>query len=185
MATCKDMTDMSVTDLVRVDLMGLIMVGFILAVMLTSVSIPFILMAGIQLAIFLNLTITYVNGNFIPYITLASLSSIQLGSCVNYAIFLIARYREERQTLFPNEAMQKSLLGTAPAIFGSGLCLFCSTIGMVFISDIEMFKSLALLIGRGALISVAIVLILLPGVIIVCDKLILSTSLGWKKVIKE
>jgi len=185
MATCKDMTDMSVTDLVRVDIMGLILVGFIITVMLTSVSIPFILMAGIQLAIFLNLTITYFNGNFIPYITLASLSSIQLGSCVNYAIFLIARYREERHISLPNEAMQKSLLGTAPAIFGSGLCLFCSTIGMVFISDIEMFKSLALLIGRGALISVAVVLILLPGVIIVCDKLILFTSLGWKKVIKE
>ena len=185
MATCKDMTDMSVTDLVRVDLMGLIMVGFILAVMFTSVSIPFILMAGIQLAIFLNLTITYVNGNFIPYITLASLSSIQLGSCVNYAIFLISRYREERQKLLPRAAMHKSLLGTAPAIFGSGLCLFCSTIGMVFISDISMFQSLALLIGRGALISVAVVLILLPGVIIVCDKLICATSLGWRKVIKE
>ncbi|KQC11745.1 MAG: hypothetical protein APR62_09210 [Smithella sp. SDB] len=185
LSTSKDMADISTSDLLRVDLMGLIMVCLIIAIMLTSVSIPIILVASIQLAIFLNLTITYVNGNVLPFITLVSLSSIQLGSCVNYAIFLIARYREERHTSLPNTAMQRSLLGTAPAIFTSGLCLFCSMIGMVFISDISMFKSLALLIGRGALISVAVVLILLPGIIIVCDKLIRSTSLGWRKVIKE
>ena len=184
-ATSKDMSDISVTDLVKVDLLGLIMVILIIAVMLTSVSIPVILVASIQLAIFLNLTITYVTGSLIPYITLACLSSVQLGSCVNYAIFLISRYREERQTLLPRAAMQKSLLGTAPAILTSGLCLFCSTIGLVFISDVSMFKVLALLIGRGALISVAVILILLPGVIMVCDKLIRATSFGWKKLIKE
>jgi uncharacterized protein len=184
-ATSKDITDLSASDLVKVDMAGLVLVGIILMIMFTSISIPILLIAGIQLAIYLNLTIPYVNGHLIPYITLSCLSSIQLGSCVNYAIFLISRYREERQKFAPKEAMLASLLGTGSAIFTSGLCLFCSTIGMVFISDVNMFKVLSLLIGRGALISVGVILLLLPGIIVIFDKLIRSTSLGWKKSIKK
>ena len=183
-ATSKDITDLSASDLVKVDITGLILVGVILMIMFTSVSIPILLIGGIQLAIYLNLTIPYVNGHLIPYITFSCLSSIQLGSCVNYAIFLISRYREERRNQAPKEAMLASLLGTGSAIFTSGLCLFCSTIGMVFISDVNMSKELSLLIGRGALISVGVILVLLPGVIVIFDKLIISTSLGWKRPIE-
>ena len=181
----KDMTDLSATDLVKVDISGVISILAIVTIVFASFSIPVILVAAILLAIFINVSIPYLFGHSIPYITFSSITAIQLGTCVNYAIFLMTRYREERRKHPARQAMINSWVGTAPAIITSGLCLFSATIGMVFISDVSMIRSLSLMIGRGAILAVVVILILLPGVILTFDKLIIATSYGWRKAIKE
>ncbi|MEN6474837.1 MAG: MMPL family transporter [Syntrophaceae bacterium] len=181
----KDMTDLSATDLVKVDISGVISILLIVTIVFASFSIPVVLVAGILLAIFINVSIPYLFGHSIPYITFSSITAIQLGTCVNYAIFLMTRYREERRTHPARQAMILSWVGTAPAIITSGLCLFSATIGLVFISDVSMIRSLSLMIGRGAMLAVGVILILLPGVILTFDKIIIATSYGWRKAIKE
>jgi len=181
----RDLTDLSAHDLAKVDIAGIISICLIVAAVFVSVSIPVALVAGILLAIFINVSIPSLFGHSIPYITFSCITSIQLGTCVNYAIFLMTRYREERHKLHADHAMIASLVGTAPAIVTSGVCLFCSTIGLVFISDVSMIQSLSLMIGRGAILAVAVILFLLPGVILISDKIICRTSMGWKKAVKE
>jgi uncharacterized protein len=181
----KDLTDLSAKDLAKVDISGVIGILLIVTIVFASFSIPVVLVAAILLAIFINISIPYLFGHSIPYITFSCITTIQLGTCVNYAIFLMTRYREERIKHPARDAMILSLTGTAPAILTSGVCLFCATIGLVFISDVSMIQSLSLMIGRGAIIAVAVTLLLLPGVILIADKLICATSYGWKKAIKE
>lgn len=181
----KDLTDLSAPDLAKVDIAGVISILVIVALVFASLSIPVILVAGILLAIFINVSIPYLFGHSIPYITFSSITSIQLGTCVNYAIFLMTRYREERQKNTAKQAMILSLIGTAPAILTSGLCLFCAMIGLVFISDVSMVQSLSLMIGRGAIVAVAVILFLMPGIILLTDKLIRATSYGWRNAKKE
>jgi len=181
----KDLTDLSAPDLAKVDIAGVISIFLIVAIVFVSFSIPVVLVAGILLAIFINVSIPFLFGHSIPFITFSCITSIQLGTCVNYAIFLMTRYREERQKHTAKHAMVLSLVGTAPAILTSGMCLFCAMIGVVFISDVSMLQSLSLMIGRGAIVAVAVILFLLPGVILIADKLICTTSYGWRKFIKE
>lgn len=185
LAVSKDLTDLSATDLVKVDVSGVISILLIVTLVFASFSIPLVLVAGILLAIFINVSIPYLFGHSIPYITFSCITAIQLGTCVNYAIFLMTRYREERRKHSARQAMILSWVGTAPAIITSGLCLFSATIGLVFISDVSMIRSLSLMIGRGAILAVLVILILLPGVILTADKLIRATSYGWSKAIKE
>jgi len=181
----KDMTDLSAADLVKVDIAGVLSILIIVTIVFASFSIPVVLVAAILLAILINVSLPYLFGHSIPYITFSSITAIQLGTCVNYAIFLMTRYREERMKHTARHAMTLSLVGTAPAIITAGLCLFCATIGMVFISDVSMVQSLSLMIGRGALLAVVVTLILLPGVILTFDKIICATSYGWSKAKKE
>ena len=176
----KDLTDLSAQDLATVDLTGLIGICLIITMVFFSLSIPIVLVTGILLAIFINVSIPYLFGHSIPYITFSCITSIQLGTCVNYAIFLMSRYKEERRTHPPKTAMVASLVGTAPAVLTSGMCLFSATVGLVFISDVSMVQSLALMIARGALLAAAIIILLLPGLILVTDKIICATSVGWK-----
>ncbi len=149
-------------------------------------SIPVILIAGIQLAIFVNLAIPFYLGHAVPYLTFTVISSIQLGTTVDYAILLMSRYKEERTRHGRKEAMIQTLNGSIPAILISGMSLFAATIGLVFISNVNTLKSMSLMIGRGALISMAVIIVLLPSIILVMDKLIVKTSYGWKKsIVKE
>ena len=180
-AISKDLTDLSAADLETIDFAALIGICLIITLFFTSATIPFILVAGIMLAIFINVSIPYLLGNRIPYITFSTITAIQLGTCVNYAIFLMSRYREERRRNDPIPSMINSLSGTIPTIFTSAMCLFCATIGLVFISDVSMVQSLALMIGRGALLGAGVIIFLVPGVILLTDKLICLTSFGWKK----
>ncbi|MEA2102012.1 MAG: MMPL family transporter [Thermodesulfobacteriota bacterium] len=177
----KDLFDISQADIIHVNMASLIAILAIVTIVFMSVSIPVILVAAIQLAIFINLAIPFYMSSTIPYITFTSISAIQLGSTVDYAILLMSRYKHERQGLNPRDAMIKALSGSIPAILIAGFSLFAATIGVVFISDVDTLKSLSLMIARGALISMTVIICLLPSIIVVSDRIIRATSLGWKK----
>ncbi len=175
-AISRDLTYMSARDIPRVRLASMVVVLAIIMLSFRSLSIPVILVAGIQLAIFINLAFAWIFGTTLPFLTFTAISAIQLGATVDYAILLMARYREERINLAPAPAMRSSLNKAAPAIATSALCLFAATIGVTFANNVEMIQSMCLLIARGAIVSMLIILTLLPAVIVGCDRLINATT---------
>ncbi|MBN2652659.1 MAG: MMPL family transporter [Spirochaetales bacterium] len=179
-STSYDLMQLSSRDIEIVNLFSFLAILLIVTIVFMSGSIPIILIAGIQLAIFINLAIPYYLGQTVPYLTFTSISAIQLGTTVDYAILLMSRYKEERRFADKNEAMIKTISGSLPSIFISGISLFAATISLVFVSDVETIQSLAAMIARGALISMSIIILLVPAVILVCDKIIIHTSVGWK-----
>jgi hypothetical protein len=177
----KDMMDISKRDIKVVDLASLLSIILIIALFMRSVSIPFVLVAAIELAIYTNLSIPYAMGRSIPFLTITSISSIQLATTVDFSILLMSRYSQWRKTLPKKEAMIKALSGGLGAITISGLSLAAATSGIALTSHVSAVSSLTLTIARGALISTAVIVFLLPAFILTCDKIISHTSIGFLK----
>ncbi len=177
----KDMKDLSVIDLKWVNILSIGLIALIIAVSFRSLSIPVILVAVIQLAIWLNLSIPFITGKPVYFLTSIFISAIQLGTTVDYAILLTSRYKENLAVLKPVEAMQKTIKDTGQSIFTSALILFAGTIGITLISKIETTSELTNMIGRGALISMALIYFGLPALLIIFEKFIGWTTLGWRR----
>jgi uncharacterized protein len=177
----KDMMDISKRDIPVVDMASLLSILVIIALFMRSVSIPFVLVAAIELAIYTNLSIPYAMSLSIPFLTITSISSIQLATTVDFSILLMSRYRQWRKTLSKKEAMIKALSGGMGAITISGLSLAAATSGIALSSHVSAVSSLTFMIARGALISTAIIVLLLPSFILTCDKIITHTSMGFLK----
>lgn len=178
----KDLITIADSDFKRVNTLSIIAVFTIILMVFTSFSIPVLLIILIMLAIFINMSIPYYLGHSIPFIAGIVIGSIQLGATVDYAILLTTRFREEiREGHEKFEAMEISVRESAKSIITSGLAFFGSTIGVAVISQIEIIKSLSSMIARGALISTGVILFILPGVLVVSESLIRSTSRNWNK----
>jgi uncharacterized protein len=177
----KDLMDISKRDIPVVDMASLLSILVIIALFMRSVSIPFVLVAAIELAIYTNLSIPYAMGRSIPFLTITSISSIQLATTVDFSILLMTRYGQWRKILPKKEAMIKALSGGMGAITISGLSLAAATSGIALTSHVSAVSSLTLMIARGALISTAVIVFLLPSFILTCDKIITHTSIGFLK----
>ncbi len=146
---------------------------------LRSVSLPVILVLVIELAIYINLAISGFDGAVLPFIASIVVGTVQLGATVDYAILLTNRYQTERRLgKAKEEAAHIALSTSIPSVLTSALGFFAATIGVGLYSDVDMIGTLCLLLGRGALISMALVLCLLPALLIACDGLISKTSWG-------
>jgi len=136
--------------------------------------------ASIEAAIAINLGIPYFTGASLPFIASIILGTIQLGATVDYSILMTTRYREERALgRTPREAAQQALEHCSQSILTSGLTFFAATFGVAVISQIELMRSICLLISRGALISTVVILVVLPAALMLLDGLIRRTTLGW------
>ena len=147
-----------------------------------SVSIPIILVMAIELAIFINMGIPFYTGNSMPFIASIVIGCIQLGATVDYAILMTTRFREELRNGHDKvKASEIAVKGSAKSIVTSGLTFFAATIGVYFISDMEVIKSLCLMMARGALISMLVIIFILPSLLLVSEKFISVTSRNWRK----
>ena len=145
-----------------------------------SLSIPVLLVASIESAIFINMGIPYFTGTKLPFIASIVIGTVQLGATVDYAILMATRFREERQRgLGPREAAQVACRYCSQSILSSGLTFFAATIGVSAISRMELLKSICLLISRGALISMFVIIVILPCLLQLIDPLIRHTTLHW------
>lgn len=128
----------------------------------------------------INLGLPYFTGSTIPFIASIVLGTIQLGATVDYAILMTTRYREERNNgLAPREAAAISVQTCAPSIITSGLTFFAATVGLSFVSKIDLIRSLCLLISRGAIISMLVILFVLPALLVLFAPVIRKTSWHW------
>ncbi|MEA4826290.1 MAG: MMPL family transporter, partial [Clostridium sp.] len=176
----KDLIEIADTDFKRVSIASIIAIFGIILIVFRSLSVPVILVLAIQLAIFINMGIPYYTGTVLPFVASIVIGTIQLGATVDYAILLTTRFREEMRNGYDKfKAMEIAVQGSAKSIVTSALSFFAATAGVGLISNIEMISSLCILMARGALISMAIILFVLPSILLVSEKVIVATSKGF------
>jgi len=184
----KDLIDITDKDFKTVSFISIIAVFVIIMLVLRSLSLPVILVAVIEFAIFINMGIPYYTGTVLPFIASICISTIQLGATVDYAILMTTRYKLERGNgLDKVEAVRIAHSTSMPSILVSALCFFAATFGVGLYSDIDIISSLCNLMARGAIISMLVVMLILPAMYMVFDKIICRREIkcGFKKLENE
>ena len=175
----KDMIDTTGHDFQVVNAVSIVAIFVIIALVEKSFSLPFVLIAVIELAVFINLGLPHYMGQSLPFIAPICISTIQLGATVDYAILMTTRYKSERLGGVERKAAVYNALRTsAPSVIVSGMGLFAATFGVAVYSNIDIVGSMCMLMARGAIISVVLVLLMLPALLILCDGLICKTTIG-------
>ena len=182
----KDMIQMMGHDFEVVNIVSIVLVFVIIAIVTKSAILPVLLIAIIEVAIFINLGISHLQGESLVFIAPICLSTIQLGATVDYAILMTTRYKTERLNgKAKRDAVRIALSTSTPSIIVSGMGLFAATIGVAIYSDIGMISQICLLLARGAVISMAMVILVLPAMLMLSDKVICITTIGMKKCLSE
>lgn len=177
-----DLVEITAVDFRNVNYVSIGVIFIIMFFVLKSFSLPILLVLSIEFAIFINMGVPYWRGTSIPFVSSIVIGTIQLGATIDYAILLTTKYLEERKKgKDKNEAIEESLTSSVSSIFVSAMCFFAATFAVFAISKIDMISSLCLLMSRGAIISMLVVMFVVPSVLLMFDKLIIKTTLGFKK----
>ena len=176
----KDLISITDRDFKVVSGISIAAIFLIIALVLKSISLPVILVAVIELAIFINLGIPYYTGTVLPFIASICISTIQLGATVDYAILMTTRYKLERSSGKDKlEAIRTAHSISMPSVTVSALGFFAATFGVGLYSDIDIISSLCSLMARGAIVSLLVVMFILPAMFTLFDKIICRTSRGF------
>ena len=177
----KDLINITDTDFKRVSAVSIGIVFVIILLLFKSVTIPVILVGVIEFAIFVNMGIPFYTGTKLPLVASIVIGTIQLGATVDYAILMTTRYQRERSRGAGKfDAITTAHKFSAQSIIVSALSFFAATIGVGLYSNIDMISSLCILMARGALISMVVVVLILPSLFMVFDKIIVKTSKGFR-----
>ncbi|MDO4340262.1 MAG: MMPL family transporter [Eubacteriales bacterium] len=177
----KDLIEITDKDFKTVNMVSIGVILLIILVVFRSVSLPVILVLVIEFAIYINMAIPYFTGTEIPFIASIVIGTIQLGSTVDYAILMTTRYKLERHNgAAKKEAIQIAHGTSIQSIMVSAFSFFAATFGVGLYSDIDMISSLCTLMARGALISMVVVLLVMPAMYMLFDKLIGVTTMGFR-----
>ena len=178
----KDLSDITTVDIQVTNMLSIAAILLIVAICFKSVTIPIVLVAAIELAIFINQGIPALTGTVIPFISPIVIGCIQLGATVDYAILMTTRFREELENgLDRVSAIKVAATASDKSIITSASVFFCANIGVSLISKIEIIKSLCSMLARGAIISALISIFILPSILLVCERFFARTSHGWPK----
>lgn len=176
----KDLITITDTDFKRVSAVSIGAIVVIILLVFKSVSLPVVLVAAIEFAIFINMGLPYYLGTTIPFIASVVIGTIQLGATVDYAILMTTRYKRERFAgATKKEAITTALSTSIPSIIVSALGFFAATFGVGLISSVDMIGSLCSLMARGAIVSMIVVIFVLPSLFVLLDKIIIHTSMGF------
>jgi hypothetical protein len=180
----KDLITITDHDFQVVSAVSIVLVFIIIALVLRSVVLPILLVAVIEFAIFINMGIPAYTGTVLSFISSIVIGTIQLGATVDYAILMTNRYlRERTHGKDKKSAVVSALESSASSVLVSALTFFAATFGVGLYSQVDLISSLCTLMARGAIISMLVVLLILPSVLYVFDKIIIATTLGAKKAI--
>jgi hypothetical protein len=177
----KDLIEITDTDFKRVSAVSIGVIFIIIAFVFKSISLPVILVAVIEFAIFINMGIPAYTGTVLPFIASIVIGTIQLGSTVDYAILMTNKFKRARNHgMNKKDAVIYAASSSAQSIMVSALSFFAATFGVGAYSKIGMIGSLCILMARGAIISMIVVIFILPSMFMIFDKLICATSGGFK-----
>ena len=180
-ACTNDLINITSVDFATVNAISIIAIFIIIMIVEKSISLPVILVAVIELAIFINLGLPHYLGESLPFIAPICISTIQLGATVDYAILMTTRYKKERSLGNDKRTAVCTALETSiPSIIVSAMGLFAATVGVAIYSDVDMIASLCALMARGALISMLCVILILPAMFMLFDKVIGVTTIGFR-----
>lgn len=176
----KDLQDVTDIDLVNVNVASVAAIFIIIMLVFKSISVPIILVAVIEFAINVNMAIPFFQGVELPFVASIVVGTIQLGATVDYAILMTSRYQKERRKGFgKKEAVMNAHKACALSIMTSGFSFFAATFGVAWYSKVDMIGAICTLLSRGALISMACVIFILPAMFIIFDKVICKTSIDF------
>lgn len=182
----KDLITITDTDFKRVSAVSIGAIVVIILLVFKSISLPVVLVAAIEFAIFINMGLPYYLGTTIPFIASVVIGTIQLGATVDYAILMTTRYKRERFAgATKKEAITTALSTSIPSIIVSALGFFAATFGVGLISSVDMIGSLCSLMARGAIVSMIVVIFVLPSLFVLLDKIIIHTSMGFIDKLKK
>lgn len=168
-----DLMETVTDDMVKVNLMAIAAVFIVLLLSLRSISLPIVLVLSIETAIWINLSIPYFMDTPIFYIAYLIISSIQLGATVDYAILMTDRYKENREMMNKKAAVIQTISDVTVSILTSGSVLTVVGLLLGYITTNQLLGQLGIFIGRGAILSLIIVLFVLPGLLYLFDPLII------------
>lgn len=176
----KDLIQVADNDFKSVNITSILAVFLIIAIVFRSGSVPFLLVLAIESAITINMGMPFFTGTTIPFISSIVIGTIQLGATIDYAILMTNRFREERILGYDRkQAAQRAIENCSPSILTSGLAFFLATVGVAMISDMDMIKSLCLMMSRGAIVSMLTIIFILPSLLIIFSGLMEKTSYDW------
>ena len=182
----EDLIKVTDHDFNIVNSVSIVLVGLIIIFVFKSVSLPILLVSVIEFAIFINMGIPHYTGATLPFVASIVIGTIQLGSTVDYAILMTNKYKTLRVAgVEKEEAVTRALSGSINSIFVSALSFFAATFGVGLYSKIDMISSLCILMARGAIISMFVVVLLLPAVLRLFDKVIVHSTAGFGKPKKK
>jgi predicted RND superfamily exporter protein len=167
-------------DSIIVSLFSVIAVAFIIILIFRSISIPILLVAVIETSIWINMSIVFFQGIEITYIGYLVILALQLGATIDYAVLLSSRYLEFRKEEKRQEAMKMALNKSGYSILISSAVLAIAGFSEGLFSEIQEIHDIGILIGRGAVLSAALVILVLPSILLLADKLIMKTT--WIKI---
>ena len=177
----KDLIETTGHDFTVVNAISIALVFLIIFFVAKSVTLPILLISVIEVAIFINLGLPHYLGSTLPFIAPIAISTIQLGATGDYAILMTTRYKNERIAGSDRKAAVLTALSTSiPSILVSGMGLFAATFGVAVYSNIDIVSSMCMLMARGALISMICVILVLPALLLVFDRLICATTIGMR-----
>ena len=176
----KDLQDTTDVDLQRVNILSMAAIFVIILFVFKSISLPFILLAVIEFAIFVNMAIPYYQGVTLPFVASIVIGAIQLGATVDYAILMTSNYQKQRHLgKTKKEAISIAHKFSMKSIIVSGCSFFAATFGVALYSQVDMIGAICTLLARGAVISTIVVLLVLPAMFMVFDPIIVHTSKGF------
>ena len=178
----KDLQDVTDVDLKTVNTISILAIFIIIMVVFKSISLPFILVAVIEFAIFVNMSVPFYQGKEVVFVASIVIGCIQLGATVDYAILMTSRYQKERGLgKSKKEAVSIAHKTSMKSIIISGCSFFAATFGVGLYTQVDMIGSITNLLSRGAVISTLVVLLVLPAMFMIFDPLICRTSIGFAK----
>ena len=183
----KDLIEITDQDFKTVSIVSIGAIFVIIALVFKSVSLPIILVAVIEFAIFINMGIPAYTNTTLPFIASIVIGTIQLGATVDYAILMTTKYKKARyRGADKRDAVVTALRNSIQSVIVSAFSFFAATFGVGMYSNIDMISSLCLLMARGAIISMFVVIFILPSMFMVFDKVICATSVGFRnRKVKE
>ena len=179
-ALYKDLIETTKVDFAVTSIISIIAVFIVIAIVFKSISIPFILIFAIEVAIWINQAISTVFGTAIPFIAPTVISCIQLGATVDYAILLTSRFKEELSKGHGRTAAMKIAANEAiRSVFQSAMLFFFATFGVYLVCSISIVKSICAMLARGSLISALVIVLFVMPILLLCEKFIARTTKGW------
>lgn len=180
-----DLVTIADHDFRMVNYTSIIVIFIIMILVLKQINLPIVLILTIEFAIFCNMSVAFYTNTTLPFIASIVVGTIQLGATIDYAILMSTKYMEERASIKDKkEAMLKTLSLTVPSIITSALCFFAATFGVAAYTKIDMIGSICELLSRGAIISMLVVILILPSLLMVCDKFIIKNKKEGKNMKK-
>lgn len=180
-AMTDDLISTTAVDFKVTNYISIAAIFLIIAIVFQSISVPLALVATIELAIFINQGIPYFTGTYVPFVAPTVISCVQLGATVDYAILMTSRFQEELRK--GKDRMEAALIAadtSDTSIITSALVMFCATLGVSFVSSIDLIGSICIMLARGALISAVVCIFLMPAILCVCEPVFNKTSLHWR-----